>query len=50
MSSAGNIVLLQWRNGAEWARLDVDLTRMHASITCSQSEGGGNEPVWQSTT
>ncbi|HET9360493.1 MAG TPA: sucrose phosphorylase [Vicinamibacterales bacterium] len=46
--SAGNSVVLEWRNGAEWARLDVDLTRMTASITCSRPEAGGHAQVWRS--
>jgi sucrose phosphorylase len=48
--SAGDSLALEWRNGAEWARLDVDLTRMSASITCSRPEAGGNAPVWRSST
>ena len=40
--------MLEWRNGAEWARLDVDLTRMHASITASQPDAGDAAPVWRS--
>jgi sucrose phosphorylase len=28
-------LVLEWRNGAEWARLDVDLSAMGATITCS---------------
>jgi sucrose phosphorylase len=48
--SAKGSLVLEWRNGADWARLDVDLARMHASITCSQLPGGTSDaPVWQST-
>ena len=38
-SSADTLVLV-WTKGAEVARLDVNLTRMHASLTCSPPGGG----------
>jgi sucrose phosphorylase len=48
--STGDRLVLEWRNEADWARLNVDLARMHASISCSQQRGGaGDALVWQST-
>jgi sucrose phosphorylase len=46
--SAQDSLVLEWRNGADWARLNVDLDRMHASIACSQPDAGNGAPVWQS--
>jgi len=41
---------LSWRNGAEFVRLEVNLTDMHAVITCSRA---GAEPLgavtWRSS-
>ena len=47
-SPADQIVVV-WRNGAEWTRLDVDLAQMCASVTCSTA-GAGVEGalVWES--
>jgi hypothetical protein len=39
---------MEWRNGAEWARLQVDLTAMAAAIEASHSGGTGHSLVWQS--
>jgi sucrose phosphorylase len=33
--SPADALVLAWTNGVEFARLDVNLTRMHASLTCS---------------
>jgi sucrose phosphorylase len=45
--SATDRMLLEWRNGAEFARLDVDLTRMCASVTCSNPESDlEGTPAW----
>ena len=42
-ASPGQQLVLVWADGDEFARLDVDLTQMYASVTCS-TEG---ERVWQ---
>lgn len=48
-SAAPDTLALEWRDGVEWARLHVDLSRMYASITCSDASGrAGGAPVWQS--
>jgi len=39
---------LEWTHGAAFARLDVDLTRMQASLTCSESDGRKRGLAWQS--
>ena len=46
---AVDVMEMTWKNGAEFARLDVNLTEMHAVVTCSQ-EGAGPEGVteWRS--
>lgn len=47
-SPADQIVLV-WRNGAEWTRLDVDLARMCAFVTCSTAGTGvDGARVWVS--
>jgi sucrose phosphorylase len=48
-ASAPDRLALKWTNGTEFARLDVSLTQMCASVTCS-SEGAGTEGTveWQS--
>ncbi len=40
--SPADTLVLAWTNGAEFARLDVNLTRMSASLTCS-TPGSGTE-------
>lgn len=47
--SAADRLVLKWTNGTEFAQLDVSLTQMSASVTCS-SEGAGMEGTraWQS--
>jgi sucrose phosphorylase len=48
--SESDRLVLEWRHGADWARLEVDLRRMRASITGSASGGGAPlAPLWQST-
>lgn len=48
--SPADSIVMDWENGAQWARLDVNLTRMAASITCSGVEAvSPPEPAWQST-
>jgi sucrose phosphorylase len=40
---------LSWKDGLEFARLDVNLARMRASITCSRAGSGAEgAAVWQS--
>ena len=41
---------MAWRNGAEFARLEVNLTDMSAGITCSRAGAGADGVVaWQSS-
>jgi sucrose phosphorylase len=48
-SAAPDEFALSWRNGLDFARLDVNLARTCASITCSQpGAGAAGAPVWQS--
>jgi sucrose phosphorylase len=46
---AADVMEMTWRNGTEFARLDVNLTEMHAVVTCSR-EGACPEGAmeWQS--
>jgi hypothetical protein len=38
-----------WRNGSEFARLAVNLTEMHAAVTCSDPAAGpAGATEWQS--
>jgi sucrose phosphorylase len=39
-STPADTLVLAWSNGAEFARLDVNLTRMSASLTCSAPGSG----------
>jgi sucrose phosphorylase len=39
---------LSWANGAAFARLDVNLARTCASITCSEEKSGAGSLAWQS--
>ena len=49
-SSERDRLVLEWRNGTEWARLDIELSPMHASIVCSEASAGEEGvAVWQST-
>ena len=42
-------LVLQWTSGTEFARLDVSLTQMCASVTCSGGETGTEDTeAWQS--
>jgi len=46
---AADRLVLQWTSGIEFARLDVSLTQMCASVTCSAEEiGTGDRVAWQS--
>jgi sucrose phosphorylase len=47
---APDVMEMAWKNGAEFARLMVNLTDMHASVTCSRP-GAGPEgaTAWQSS-
>ena len=47
---AADRLSLTWRDGAEFARLEVNLTDMHAVITCSREDTGADGVVtWQSS-
>jgi sucrose phosphorylase len=46
--SADRIALV-WNNGSAFARLAVDLTGMHAAITCSREDTVAGGVVWQSS-
>jgi sucrose phosphorylase len=49
-ASAAGRMALAWRNGAEFARLEVNLTDMYADITCSRPGAGTDGVVaWQSS-
>ena len=49
-STGPGSLVLDWRDGADWARLDVDVARMSARITCSETADGPRDAVvWQST-
>jgi sucrose phosphorylase len=46
---AADRLVLQWTSGTEFARLDVSLTQMCASVTCSGGETGTEDTAaWQS--
>jgi sucrose phosphorylase len=46
--SPADALVLEWTNGAEFARLNVDLRRMSASLICSAvSAGTTGTQVWQ---
>jgi sucrose phosphorylase len=48
-ASSAERLTLEWTNGAEFARLDVSLTEMCASVTCSAAEAGTEGAVaWHS--
>ena len=40
---------LTWRDGAEFARLEVNLTDMHAVITCSRADAPAGAVTWRSS-
>jgi sucrose phosphorylase len=47
--SPADQVVLVWRHGAEWTRLDVDLAQMCASVTCSTAGAGvAGALAWES--
>jgi len=45
-SPAADQLVLEWRNGADWSRLDIDLGRMRASIVATQEGGPSTTLVW----
>ena len=45
-SPAPNRLVLEWRNGSDWSRLDVDLSRMRASIVGTQVDVPEGTLVW----
>jgi len=48
--SPDDTLVLAWTRGAEFARLDVDLTRMCASLTCSAASAGtAGTQAWQTS-
>jgi sucrose phosphorylase len=48
-TAAADVIEMVWRNGADFARLDVDLAEMHAVVTCSGSGAGPDgATAWQS--
>ena len=44
-NSSSDRVLMTWTHGAEWAKLDVNLVHMTASITCSGHDAAGPEGI-----
>jgi sucrose phosphorylase len=48
--SPADALVLEWTTGAEFARLDVDLAQMSASLTCSSASAGTTgTQVWQTS-
>ena len=45
-SSAPDQLVLEWRNGSDWSRLDVDLGRMRASIVATEVDAPSATLVW----
>jgi sucrose phosphorylase len=46
---AADVMEMVWRNGSEFARLAVNLTEMHAAVTCSDPAAGpAGATEWQS--
>jgi sucrose phosphorylase len=43
---SGQSVVMEWRRGPDWTRLDVDVTNTRASITCSRPDDTCERPVW----
>jgi sucrose phosphorylase len=49
-ATAADRMTLMWSNQSEFARLEIDLTGMHAVITCSREGTGANGALmWQSS-
>jgi sucrose phosphorylase len=44
--SRADALALEWTSGSGFARLDVDLTRMRASLTCSSAAGTAGTLAW----
>jgi sucrose phosphorylase len=50
LSSSSDSIFIEWRTTAQWARLEVDLARGFASVTCSNGEmSPSGEVAWCST-
>jgi sucrose phosphorylase len=50
LPSSSAMIVIEWKTTAEWARLDVDLARASASVTCSNGDmTPKGEVVWRST-
>ena len=47
-STASHRLALEWENGRDTARLDVDLAEMHAVVTATRHDGG-EERAWAAT-
>ena len=45
-SPASDKLVLEWRNGFEWSRLDVDLGRLRASIVATENGAPDGVLVW----
>ena len=43
---SGQSFVMEWRQGPDWARLDVDLTNTRGWITCSRPDDTCERPVW----
>ena len=49
MATSDDRLALEWTSGDAFARLEVNLTQMSASATCSRAGGAGDRaPAWQS--
>lgn len=45
--SSNSALRLEWTKGGDSATLEVDLARMHATLTCSGSAPDAGTPAWQ---
>ena len=39
LPTSSSAIVMEWRHEVDWARLDVDLVRVAASVTCSGADG-----------
>ena len=47
--TAADRTVLAWTHGSAFARLEIDLTAMHAVITCSREDAGADGALtWHS--
>jgi len=46
--STASELVLEWTKGSDFARLDVNLQRMEASISCSRSDAAESASAWHS--